>query len=107
MSVEMIQSCILRCQLPRPGQVYVTLISVVTMQRYNNVLMVMNNASLCLQWLQLLFFPKQKFKSRDPRRAYAIDHQEPRLRFALCSGCHFDPVVLLVTRHSVRPYLIL
>ncbi|XP_031132101.1 uncharacterized protein LOC116033496 isoform X1 [Ipomoea triloba] len=70
-SVEMIQSCILRCQLARPGQ-----------------------------WLQL-FFPKLKFKPRDPRRAYAIQHEEPRLRFALCSGCHSDPVVRLYTPKRV------
>nr|GMC81085.1 uncharacterized protein LOC109161268 [Ipomoea batatas] len=63
-SVDMIQSSILGCRMPRPGQ-----------------------------WIQSLFFPKQKFKSGDPRRAYSMDHPEPRLRFALCSGCHSDPVV--------------
>nr|GMC87581.1 uncharacterized protein LOC109161268 [Ipomoea batatas] len=71
-SVDMIQSSILGCRMPRPGQ-----------------------------WIQSLFFPKQKFKSGDPRRAYSMDHPEPRLRFALCSGCHSDPVARLYTPKRV------
>ncbi|XP_019165135.1 PREDICTED: uncharacterized protein LOC109161268 [Ipomoea nil] len=71
-SVDMIQSSILGCRMPRPGQ-----------------------------WIQSLFFPKQKFKSGDPRRAYSMEHPEPRLRFALCSGCHSDPVARLYTPKRV------
>ncbi|KAG8368285.1 hypothetical protein BUALT_Bualt15G0029400 [Buddleja alternifolia] len=71
-SVDTIQSSILGCRLPRPTQ-----------------------------WLHSLFFPKTKFKSRDPRKAYAINHPEPRLYFALCSGCQSDPVVRLYTPKKV------
>lgn len=67
-SVDMIQNSILRCQLPRPGQ-----------------------------WLQSLFFTKQRFKAGDARRGYAIEYPDPRLRFALCSGSHSDPVLRLYT----------
>lgn len=34
-----------------------------------------------------------KFKDGDESRAYAIDHPEPLLHFALCSGSHSDPPV--------------
>ncbi|XP_058214045.1 uncharacterized protein LOC131325673 isoform X2 [Rhododendron vialii] len=71
-SVDMIQSSILGCRLPRP-----------------------------LQWLQSLFFPKAKFKVKDARKAYAIDHPEPRVYFALCSGSHSDPVVRMYTPKTV------
>ncbi|KAK4740116.1 hypothetical protein R3W88_003813 [Solanum pinnatisectum] len=71
-SVDMIQNSILQCQLPRPGQ-----------------------------WLQSLFFTKQRFKAGDARRGYAIEHSDPRLRFALCSGNHSDPVLRLYTSKRV------
>ncbi|GFY89960.1 electron transporter, putative [Actinidia rufa] len=71
-SVDMMQNSILGCRLPRPGQ-----------------------------WLQSLFFPKTKFKVRDARKAYAIEHPEPRLYFALCSGRHSDPVVRMYTPKGV------
>ncbi|XP_059296959.1 uncharacterized protein LOC132049976 [Lycium ferocissimum] len=71
-SVEMIQSSILGCRLPRPGQ-----------------------------WIQSLFFPKQKFKAGDARKGYAIEHPDPRLRFALCSGCHSDALLRLYTPQRV------
>ncbi|KAJ8530140.1 hypothetical protein K7X08_036975 [Anisodus acutangulus] len=71
-SVDMIQNSILRCQLPRPGQ-----------------------------WLQSLFFTKQRFKAGDARKGYAIEHPDPRLRFALCSGNHSDPVLRLYTSKRV------
>ncbi|XP_018627456.1 uncharacterized protein [Nicotiana tomentosiformis] len=71
-SVDIIQNSILRWQLPRPGQ-----------------------------WLQSLFFTKQRFKAGDARRRYAIEHPDPRLRFALCSGNHFDPVLRLYTSKRV------
>ncbi|CAL5333651.1 unnamed protein product [Camellia sinensis] len=67
-SVNMIQNSILGCRLPRPGQ-----------------------------WLQSLFFPKTKFKVRDARKVYAIEHPEPRVYFALSSGSHSDPVVRMYT----------
>ncbi|XP_057493867.1 uncharacterized protein LOC130779286 [Actinidia eriantha] len=71
-SVNMIQNSILGCRLPRPGQ-----------------------------WLQSLFFPKTKFKVGDARKVFAIDHSEPRLYFALCSGSRSDPVVRMYTPKSV------
>ncbi|XP_055814765.1 uncharacterized protein LOC129884494 [Solanum dulcamara] len=71
-SVDMIQKSILRCQLPRPGQ-----------------------------WLQSFFFTKQRFKAGDARKGYAIEHPDPRLRFALCSGNHSDPVLRLYTSKRV------
>ncbi|MCD7451581.1 hypothetical protein HAX54_012636 [Datura stramonium] len=71
-SVDMIQNSILRCQLPRPGQ-----------------------------WLQSLFFTKQRFKAGDARKGYAIEHPDPRLRFALCSGNHSDPVLRLYTSKRI------
>ncbi|KAG6424547.1 hypothetical protein SASPL_114965 [Salvia splendens] len=52
-SVDTIQSSILRCRLPRPTQ----------------------------------------FKARDPRKSYALNHQEARLHFTLCSGCRSDPTI--------------
>lgn len=71
-SVEMIQRSILGCRLPRPGQ-----------------------------WIQSLFFPKQKFKAGDARKGYAIEHPDPRLRFALCSGSHSDALLRLYTPKRV------
>ncbi|KAG5625035.1 hypothetical protein H5410_010253 [Solanum commersonii] len=71
-SVDMIQNSILQCQLPRPSQ-----------------------------WLQSFFFTKQRFKAGDARRGYAIEHPDPRLRFALCSGNHSDPVLRLYTSKRV------
>uniref|UniRef100_A0A7N0T0J0 DUF547 domain-containing protein n=1 Tax=Kalanchoe fedtschenkoi TaxID=63787 RepID=A0A7N0T0J0_KALFE len=63
-SVEMIQQSLLRCRSPRP-----------------------------VQWLQALLFPKTRFKASDPRRLLAIDHPEPLLHFALCTGSRSDPAV--------------
>lgn len=71
-SVDIIQSSILGCRLPRP-----------------------------LQWLQSLFFPKANCKFKDARKAYAIDHPEPRIYFALCSGSHSDPAVRMYTPKTV------
>ncbi|CAI9104446.1 OLC1v1003115C1 [Oldenlandia corymbosa var. corymbosa] len=71
-SVEMIQSSILGCRLPRPGQ-----------------------------WLQSLFFPRTKSRARDTWKAYATGHQEPRLHFGLCSGSYSDPVLRLYTAKRV------
>ncbi|XP_016497358.2 uncharacterized protein LOC107816180 isoform X1 [Nicotiana tabacum] len=71
-NVEMIQSSILGCRLPRPGQ-----------------------------WIQSLFFPKQKFKAGDTRKGYAIERPDPRLRFALCSGSHSDALLRLYTPKRV------
>ncbi|KAJ8572296.1 hypothetical protein K7X08_008807 [Anisodus acutangulus] len=71
-SVDMIQNSILQCQLPHPGQ-----------------------------RLQSLFFTKQRFKAGDARKGYAIEHPDPRLRFALCSGNHSVPVLRLYTSKRV------
>ncbi|XP_038682438.1 uncharacterized protein LOC119982905 [Tripterygium wilfordii] len=71
-SVDMIQTSILGCRLPRPGQ-----------------------------WLRVLFSSKMKFKIEDGKRAYALDHPEPRLCFALCSGSYSDPAVRVYTSKRV------
>ncbi|KAM1348915.1 hypothetical protein PS2_003082 [Malus domestica] len=71
-SVDMIQRSILGCRLPRPGQ-----------------------------WLRLLFSMKTKFKVGDARKVYAIEHPEPLLHFALCSGSHSDPAVRMYTSKGV------
>jgi hypothetical protein len=42
-----------------------------------------------------LFSSKTKFKVGDARKAYAIEHREPLLHFALCSGSYSDPAVHL------------
>ncbi|KAJ8763326.1 hypothetical protein K2173_002209 [Erythroxylum novogranatense] len=70
--VDMIQSQILRCRLPRPGQ-----------------------------WLRQLLSSRSKFKVGDARAGYSIDHPEPRLHFALCSGSHSDPAVRVYTPKRV------
>ncbi|PON54096.1 Ternary complex factor MIP1, leucine-zipper [Parasponia andersonii] len=63
-SADTIQSSILGCRMSRPGQ-----------------------------WLRLFLSPRTKFKAGDERQAYVIDHPEPLLHFALCSGSHSDPAV--------------
>ncbi|KAH9695880.1 hypothetical protein KPL71_022948 [Citrus sinensis] len=71
-NIDMIQSYILGCRMPRPGQ-----------------------------WLRFLFSSKAKFKVGDARKAYTIEHPEPRLHFALCSGCYSDAVVRIYTPKRV------
>ncbi|XWS29341.1 hypothetical protein CRYUN_Cryun24cG0020800 [Craigia yunnanensis] len=71
-SADTIQSSILGCRVARPGQ-----------------------------WLRLLISSRAKFKTRDERQAYAIEHPEPLLHFALCSGNHSDPVVRAYTPKRV------
>ncbi|GLT96987.1 hypothetical protein SLE2022_145750 [Rubroshorea leprosula] len=71
-NIDMIQSSILGCRLPRPGQ-----------------------------WLRFLFPSKTKVKVGDPRKAYAIEQPEPLLYFALCSGSFSDPAVRMYTSKKV------
>ncbi|XP_015871307.3 uncharacterized protein LOC107408428 [Ziziphus jujuba] len=71
-SADTIQSSILGCRMSRPGQ-----------------------------WIRLLLSPRTKFKTGDERQAYAIDHPEPLLHFALCSGSHSDPAVRVYTPKRV------
>ncbi|XP_023730393.1 uncharacterized protein LOC111878109 isoform X1 [Lactuca sativa] len=71
-SVGDIQRMILGCRLPHPGQ-----------------------------WLQSLLFSKPKCKSNGAQKDYAIDHSQPLLYFALCSGSHSDPMVRIYTPKSV------
>ncbi|XVE94092.1 hypothetical protein REPUB_Repub01dG0251100 [Reevesia pubescens] len=71
-SIDTIQSSILGCRLPHPGQ-----------------------------WLRFLFPSKSKFKVGDPRRAYAIESPERLLHFALCSGSYSDPAVRIYTPKKV------
>ncbi|XP_076928593.1 uncharacterized protein LOC143592591 [Bidens hawaiensis] len=71
-SADVIQNHILGCRMSRPGQ-----------------------------WLRLLLSSRTKLKAGDERQAYAIDHQEPLVHFALCSGCHSDPAVRVYTPKRV------
>lgn len=75
-SVNLIQSSILGCQMSRP-----------------------------VQWLRLLLSSKSKFKSGVERQAYSIDHPEPLLHFALCSGSHSDPAVRVYTPKTIAQEL--
>ena len=60
---------------------------------YTSCLIRTDLAHFCCQWLWLLFSSKTKFKVGDARKAYAIEHPEPLLHFALCSGSYSDPAV--------------
>ncbi|CAH1428989.1 unnamed protein product [Lactuca virosa] len=71
-SAYVIQSMILGCRMSRPGQ-----------------------------WIRLLLSSRTKLKAGDNRQAYAIDHPEPLLHFALCSGCHSDPAARVYTPKRV------
>ncbi|GAB2227277.1 hypothetical protein Drorol1_Dr00009092 [Drosera rotundifolia] len=71
-SADSIQSTILGCRMPRPGQ-----------------------------WLQTLLFASIKFKTRVERQAFATEHPEPLLHFALCSGNHSDPALRVYTPKRV------
>ncbi|KAF7828799.1 uncharacterized protein G2W53_019963 [Senna tora] len=71
-SADTIQSTILGCRLSRPGQ-----------------------------WLRVFFSTRTKFKAGDGRQSYAIEHPEPLLHFALCSGNHSDPAVRVFTPKRV------
>ncbi|MCD7472231.1 hypothetical protein HAX54_013257 [Datura stramonium] len=72
LGANVIQSSILGCRMARPGQ-----------------------------WLRLLLSSRGKFKAGDERQAYAIEHPEPLLHFALCSGNHSDPAVRVYTPKRV------
>ncbi|XP_042507452.1 uncharacterized protein LOC122083650 [Macadamia integrifolia] len=71
-SADTIQSFILGCRMPRPGQ-----------------------------WFRSFFPTKTKFKAGDYRQAYAIERPEPLLHFGLCSGSHSDPAVRVYTPKRV------
>ncbi|KAI7740526.1 hypothetical protein M8C21_024438, partial [Ambrosia artemisiifolia] len=71
-SADVIQNHILGCRMSRPGQ-----------------------------WLRLLLISRTKLRAGDERQAYAIDHPEPLLHFALCSGCHSDPAIRVYTPKRV------
>ncbi|KAK7263046.1 hypothetical protein RJT34_30630 [Clitoria ternatea] len=75
-SADTIQSTILGCRMFRPGQ-----------------------------WFRLFFSPRTKFRAGDGRQAYAIEHLEPLLHFALCSGNHSDPAVRVYTPKRVSQEL--
>ncbi|KAK6796835.1 hypothetical protein RDI58_004536 [Solanum bulbocastanum] len=71
-SANVIQNSILGCRVSNPGK-----------------------------WLRLLLSSRGKFKAGDERRTYAIEHPEPLLHFALCSGNHSDPAVRVYTPKRV------
>ncbi|CAA7033174.1 unnamed protein product [Microthlaspi erraticum] len=70
-SVEAIQNYILRIKMPRPGQ-----------------------------WLKLLLIPR-KFRTGDEHQEYSLEHSEPLLYFALCSGNHSDPAIRVYTPKGI------
>ncbi|KAJ0260397.1 Uncharacterized protein HA466_0066040 [Hirschfeldia incana] len=70
-SIEAIQNYILRIKMPRPGQ-----------------------------WLKLLLIPR-KFRTGDEHQEYSLDHSEPLLYFALCSGSHSDPAIRAYTPKGI------
>ncbi|KAF3556914.1 hypothetical protein F2Q69_00016535 [Brassica cretica] len=70
-SIEAIQSYILRIRMPRPGQ-----------------------------WLKLLLIPR-KFRTGDEHQEYSLDHSEPLVYFALCSGSHSDPAIRVYTPKGI------
>ncbi|KAK6922777.1 protein of unknown function DUF547 [Dillenia turbinata] len=61
--------------------------------------------ALLLQWLRMILSPRSKFRNGDERQEYAIDHPEPLLHFALCSGSHSDPAVRIYTPKRVQQEL--
>nr|GEV15570.1 hypothetical protein [Tanacetum cinerariifolium] len=71
-SAGYIQNTILGCRLPPPGQ-----------------------------WFQSFLFSSPKYKSRDARKEYAINHPQPLAYFALCAGNHSDPMVRIYTPKSI------
>ncbi|CAO2828291.1 unnamed protein product [Amaranthus hypochondriacus] len=72
-SADTIQSSILGCRMSRPGK-----------------------------WLRMLLSPRTaKFKSGDNRLAYTLEHPEPLIHFALCSGSHSDPALRVYTPKRV------
>ncbi|KAF5193020.1 electron transporter, putative (Protein of unknown function, DUF547) [Thalictrum thalictroides] len=71
-SADTIQSSILGCRMPRP-----------------------------VQWLRTLFSGRTKFKAGDDQQSYIIEHSEPLLHFALCSGSHSDPALRVYTPKKV------
>ncbi|KAK7816184.1 hypothetical protein CFP56_000638, partial [Quercus suber] len=104
-SVDMIQSSILGCRLPRPGQTKFKVGDARKAYAIEHPEPLLHFA-LCSgsysdpavdpypdSWLWLLFSSKTKFKVGDARKAYAIEHPEPLLHFALCSGSYSDPAV--------------
>ncbi|KAF9592371.1 hypothetical protein IFM89_014541, partial [Coptis chinensis] len=52
-------------------------------------------------WLRALFSPRTKSKAGDNQQSYAIEHPEPLLHFALCSGSHSDPAIRMYTPKRV------
>ncbi|KAK9108766.1 hypothetical protein Sjap_016826 [Stephania japonica] len=84
-SADMIQSSILGCRTPRPGQVDLSL----------------SNLYNFLMWLWMFFSSRTKFRAGDERLAYCITQPEPLLHFALCSGSHSDPAVRVYTPKRV------
>ncbi|CAA6657722.1 unnamed protein product [Spirodela intermedia] len=57
------------------------------------------------QWLRAFLSPGLKVKKADDWQAYAIDHPEPLLHFALCSGSHSDPAVRVYSPKRLLPEL--
>ncbi|KAK4774043.1 hypothetical protein SAY87_029062 [Trapa incisa] len=71
-SAGTIQSSILGCRMSRPNQ-----------------------------WVRLILSSKTKFKTGDDRQAFAIDHPEPLLHFALSCGSRSDPAIRVYSSKRV------
>ncbi|KAG7577793.1 hypothetical protein ISN45_Aa03g020410 [Arabidopsis thaliana x Arabidopsis arenosa] len=76
LNLDTIQSSILGCRVSRPGQVF-----------------------------RFLFASRSKGKAGDLGRDYAINHSEPLLHFALCSGNLSDPSVSKLNRLAQHRFL--
>ncbi|XP_031473529.1 uncharacterized protein LOC116246003 isoform X1 [Nymphaea colorata] len=56
-------------------------------------------------WLQTLLSPGSKSRSGNDQHAYAIEHPEPLLHFALSLGGHSDPAVRIYTPKRISKEL--
>ncbi|KAG9456578.1 hypothetical protein H6P81_001086 [Aristolochia fimbriata] len=56
-------------------------------------------------WLRSFFSPGNKFRAGSGKHIYALDHPEPLVHFALCSGSYSDPAVRLYTGEGVMQEL--
>ncbi|KAJ0097108.1 hypothetical protein Patl1_28839 [Pistacia atlantica] len=124
-SADTIQTSILGCRMCRPGQVKCIIPSPASLQitprrkrgkethesvfnsSGQNKAVVILAVPICLanhiqlHWIRLLLLSRGKFKTGDERQAYAIEHPEPLLHFALSSGNHSDPAVRVYTPKRV------
>ncbi|XP_058073313.1 uncharacterized protein LOC131222306 [Magnolia sinica] len=56
-------------------------------------------------WLRMVFSPGKKFRTGNGKHMYELDHPEPLVHFALCSGAYSDPMVRVYTAKRIFPEL--